>query len=940
MYNLYGKIEFQKYDILVFTETYLLKDRSHIINANNQDIFDGNIPGFYCKHIFGSKRAEGRPFHGVSVYFNYKAGELLSFKLLKNFLILNFKHFSLVASYLNPKLKEDAIWNQLIESHTHVQHPENLILAGDFNSRFDIPSKKGEQLKDFAEFNNLVLANPLPLQKTFISKKGSSVIDLVFTGKGIKVNNFSVTDSHLRNHSVISFDFPVPQSSKGRLDNVKIFIDQQHLETLVLEKYRERLRENLNAKDIDGFYENVLKLIEEAKAHKNKTPRKSQPWFDKECYLFRQDLTFLRSTIDNFPTHRNYKTYRNEILEIFALARKHYRALCRNKKTDFISKQETKTLEEAEKTCYKLLKLNRNHAPRDNDIPMKTWELTFNKVFNELKCSHGDSLNLRTMLAHLPAAANINNILEAEVILALKGLKPKKAPGIDSLTNENLKAVCLLLPSEITDFFNLCLTNSSFPSSWKIANLKLLFKGKGDPTDVNNYRGISLSSSFYNLFDRILNTRMYASLIDTIPPNQYGFVRGKSTILAIKDLIKHINTSVYEKRKPMYALFLDVKKAFDSIDRKFIFRKLIDSEKFQVDELNMLAEMLDVNYLIINDGVTISEKIVQSNGVRQGGCLSPFLFIYAISNFNEAILEFEDVRAMLYADDIVLCSESLESIKAALNKVVQFLAVRNLKLNLSKCKIIKFRTNGKGRYKKEDVIQCEETNIEFVPEFCYLGVIIQASGNTFAKHIVKRVKAANFATSKLGAIHKSSLATALKLFNLAIAPVASYGIEAIWPYLDVNDLITLETAKSTFLKKTMRIALKSRSRNLYQLAETEFFVNELMCKYSLPENDVSKQFNAQMNTKIREIEPMFYDTPAMQNPSWKQINCEDRHMFTRHAVHGFHYLLCTDKSFHHSAKEECECEKCGEKIGLYHLLECPAKSLTLAQAAKMKKQKK
>ena len=217
------------------------------------------------------------------------------------------------------------------------------------------------------------------------------------------------------------------------------------------------------------------------------------------------------------------------------------------------------------------------------------------------------------------------------------------------------------------------ITTGSFPSPWKIANLKLLFKGKGDPTDVNSYRGISLSSSFYNLLDRVLNTRIYSCLIDTIPLNQYGFVKGKSTIKAIKHLINDINICVYDKKKPMYALFLDVKKAFDSIDRKFIFKKLIDSQKFSEKELNLLAEMLDVNYLIITDGVTQSVKITQSNGVRQGGCLSPFLFIYAISNFNDAILEFEDVRAMLYADDIVLYSENLSSIRAALKNTELYL---------------------------------------------------------------------------------------------------------------------------------------------------------------------------------------------------------------------------------------------------------------------------
>jgi len=59
--------------------------------------------------------------------------------------------------------------------------------------------------------------------------------------------------------------------------------------------------------------------------------------------------------------------------------------------------------------------------------------------------------------------------------------------------------------------------------------------------------------------------------------------------------------------------------------------------------------MLDLNFLIINDGVSVPETITQSNEVRQGGCLS----IYAISNFNNAILDCKNFKALLYADDIV-----------------------------------------------------------------------------------------------------------------------------------------------------------------------------------------------------------------------------------------------------------------------------------------------
>jgi hypothetical protein len=91
-----------------------------------------------------------------------------------------------------------------------------------------------------------------------------------------------------------------------------------------------------------------------------------------------------------------------------------------------------------------------------------------------------------------------------------------------------------------------------------------------------------------------------------------------------------------------------------------------------------------------------------------------------------------------------------------------------------------------------------------------------------------------------------------------------------------------------------------------------------MAKYSLPETDVSKKLNVQMIAKNQESEPMFYDTPAMKNPGWKQINFPDRHMFTRHCPWISLFTICTDKSFHQSAKKECECEKCGVKeIGLY-----------------------
>jgi Reverse transcriptase (RNA-dependent DNA polymerase) len=89
------------------------------------------------------------------------------------------------------------------------------------------------------------------------------------------------------------------------------------------------------------------------------------------------------------------------------------------------------------------------------------------------------------------------------------------------------------------------------------SSLKLLFKGKGSVSEMSNFRGISLSCSTYNLLDRVLKNLLYSHLAHDIPNNQFGFVKGRSTIQAITQLIEQINSTVYSgAKKPLYyALF-------------------------------------------------------------------------------------------------------------------------------------------------------------------------------------------------------------------------------------------------------------------------------------------------------------------------------------------------------------------------------------------------
>jgi hypothetical protein len=527
--------------------------------------------------------------------------------------------------------------------------------------------------------------------------------------------------------------------------------------------------------------------------------------------------------------------------------------------------------------------------------------------------------------------------MEEEVSLAIGKMKNGKSSGPDSLKNEHFKLLLDLLLPEITAFCNLCVMKGSFPERFRYANLKLLFKGKGDPEDKNSYRGISLSSVFYNLLDRVLHSRIYSTLIDYIPDNQYGFVRGKSTIQAVNKLISEINFTVYEKKTPLYALFLDVKKAFDSVDRKVIFQKLIDTEKLSKVELNFIAHILDLNFLNIADGVAISKLIIQSNGVRQGGCSSPFFFNFSIAEINEVLKNLKGVTAMLYADDIVLTSENLTSLREALKLLKEYLLNRNLKLNLDKCKIMKFRTNGKGRYKADDVVELDGVKIEFVREFTYLGVVFQVSGTTFTKHIQKRVRAALLATYNIRELRNLSVDTAVKLFDLKISPIASYAIEAIWPFLSASDFEKLEKVKTRFFKKVLGLSKYTRSRFVYELLDTDLFMHDLKQKFSLNETIAFNSFFEERLLNKLNICDEFYETETMNNLKWKNALFADRHVFTRFACHGFHHLFCKNQSFHFEAENKCICKFCGLMCRQYHIMTCSEKKMSLREAAKLKK---
>ena len=186
-------------------------------------------------------------------------------------------------------------------------------------------------------------------------------------------------------------------------------------------------------------------------------------------------------------------------------------------------------------------------------------------------------------------------------------------------------------------------------------------------SDSNNYRGIALCYSLNKLIDLLILNKCGSSLCSS--DYQFGFKRGQSTTLCTsvaQEVIHYYN----HKGSNIYACTLDTSKAFDKVNFGRLFNILVKS-----DIPAIVVRYIFVNYInqhmYIKWDNCLSQKIFPTNGVKQGGVLSPILFNMYIDillkRFNNADIGckmgMSSIGALAYADDIILLCPSINSLK-------------------------------------------------------------------------------------------------------------------------------------------------------------------------------------------------------------------------------------------------------------------------------------
>ena len=211
-----------------------------------------------------------------------------------------------------------------------------------------------------------------------------------------------------------------------------------------------------------------------------------------------------------------------------------------------------------------------------------------------------------------------------EVELAINKLKSHKSAGIDEIPAELIKAgggtICLVICKLITSIWK----KEKLPEEWKESIIVPIHK-KRDKTDCN-YRGISLLPTTYKILSNILLSRLVPYAKEIIGDHQCGFRRNRSTI----DHIFFIRLEKkWEYNEEVHQLFIDFKKAYDSVRREVLYKILVE---FGIPRklVSLIKMSLTKTYSSVRVGKNVYNRFPITNDLKHGSALSPLLFNFAL----------------------------------------------------------------------------------------------------------------------------------------------------------------------------------------------------------------------------------------------------------------------------------------------------------------------
>ena len=417
----------------------------------------------------------------------------------------------------------------------------------------------------------------------------------------------------------------------------------------------------------------------------------------------------------------------------FKLALRHIRARENQLRQDAIAEA---LCEDSEGMFWKeIKKVSRNSVPLPMTIEnatgqqevVKMWENHFKTLFNCIKGKN--CYNLDVNVEFDPQI----EIKPSEIEDAIHKLSRGKSCGLDGIYAEHLKyssnSIWSILSKCITSF----LVHGFLPDSLMSVVLCPIIKDKaGKINSKDNYRPIAIASIMSKLLERILLDRLDNFVITS--SHQFGFKSKHSTdacIYVLKEAIDYYTS----QQSSIYMCFLDASKAFDRVNHYVLFDKLI-KKGVPGYLVRILIFWYTKQVMTVKWGSMMSNIFNVTNGVRQGGILSPYLFNVYMDKLSAKLknvytgckIANQIINHLFYADDIILMSPSQVGMQDLLIICEEYANSHDIKFNTSKSVTVVRRSKLMKKTNIEPFYLCNEELSE-VKEAKYLGHYISAEGN-------------------------------------------------------------------------------------------------------------------------------------------------------------------------------------------------------------------
>ena len=765
---------------------------------------------------------------------------------------------------------------------------DNIFLLGDFNARVgnesaSWPKVLGEHLCGKMNANGLLLLSlcsefrlsitnshfqlPNRLKGTWRHPRSKHwhTLDYVITRQSFQ-SQVNITRAHRgtecwSDHRLVRSKFQIilPKKPRRAKSTIRKKLDIAKLSSPQLkENFAEQMEKAMDSCDVTDDIETSWKSLRDTIYDTSANllgfvKRKHQDWFDENDQETSALIQSMHQSHLKYMNNKRSKRLKKQYFSTKASVQKRLRKL-----KDSWWKTKAEELQKAAdsnntKRFYSLLKkvygpLTNTSSPLlsadgkelltdENDI-LQRWAEHFSEVLNRDSAADPDVINLTAqspIISELDCYINVSEVKDAS-----KQFTKGKQAGKDGIPAEVFEAGGMPLMKKLTELINNIWKSGKVPQDFKDASIVSLFK-KGKRSLCDNYRGISLLSVAGKILARVILSRLNDQLTDLVySESQCGFRKGRGTTDMIFCL-RQLQEKAREHQTPLYMVFVDLTKAFDTVPRSALW---IILEKLGVPP-KMLSVIRSLHEGMLAQVVhcgKVSDAFKVENGTKQGCVLAPILFalyfavmlktalqnnsfgvpvcfrttggLFNIRRFTaKTKTSLAKICDLLFADDCALVSHSMEELQAIVDSFSKACKSFGLTISIKKTEVV-YQPPPNTPANDPCTITVDDTPLKVSNNFCYLGSTI-TNKSTLDDEIKIRISKASSAygrlQQRLWKVHDVSLPTKILVYKAVVVSTLLYSSET-WTLYRTH-INTLSAFHMRMLRSICNVSWKDKITN-------------------------------------------------------------------------------------------------------------------------------